>query len=308
MHTPDQAASRITIAGFGDVGQSYAAALKNQGAALRIFHPAPRALALEAASRIGVAIETDAAAAYRDCDLVLNVAPGTQALSVARTAVQHLPEHAVFADLSSAAPDALRAAARLFPEGRYVDIAIMGAISIHGHHTPLLASGSGAARLKERLQRWGFAVEALPDSTPGDATALKLVRSILTKGMDAVMVESMLVAESLGLRKSLLAQMGDLDSSPLTELMEMFVRTHAPHAVRRLHEIEAIEATLRDLDVPLIVTAGVKKRFARSIALLGADARVPTEPADASLYDRVLPWMLAAERRGPPAEHDTTGV
>jgi len=290
----------VTLTGFGDVGQSYAAALKAQGIALVVFHPAPKAAALAAAERLGLAIETDPARAYAAaCDLVLNVAPGSQALAAAQLAAPLLRPDALFVDLSAAAPQALRNAATHFGPQSYVDVAIMGAVSIHGHRTPLVASGAGAQRLQQLLAPLGFAVQVLPDSRAGDATALKLVRSVLTKGMDAVVVECLLIAEALGLREALLAQMGDLDSSTLSELMAMFVRTHSPHAPRRLHEVQTIEDTLGDLGLPLIVTPAVRRRYARSIATLGAATPLPTQPEDGSLYDRALPWMLAAERRTP---------
>jgi 3-hydroxyisobutyrate dehydrogenase-like beta-hydroxyacid dehydrogenase len=289
----------ITLTGFGDVGQAYAAALKAQGLLPVVFHPRPKPQALAAAERLGLPIETDAARAYGGCDLVLNVAPGSQALPVALAAAPLLRADALFADLSSASPAALREAATHFAPRAYVDVAIMGAVSIHGHRTPLLASGEGGARLAELLTPLGFPVEVLPNSRLGDATALKLVRSVLTKGMDAVVVECLLVAEALGLREPLLDQMGDLDQSTLSELMAMFVRTHAPHALRRLQEVQTIEASIGDLGVPLIVMQAVKRRYERSIAMLGAGAALPAQPEGGSVYDRALPWMLAAERRTP---------
>lgn len=298
---------RITLTGFGDVGQAYAAALQQQGLVPRIHHPRPREAALTAAARLGLAIETDPAAAYRDCELVLNVASGAHALSIARAARPVLAPDAVFADLSSAAPAALRKAATYFEAGCYVDVAIMGAVSIHGHATPLLASGSGASRVRDLLAPFGFPIETMPGSAPGDATALKLVRSILTKGMDAVIVECMLVAEALGLRDALLGQIDDLDRSSLSELMAMFVRTHVPHAQRRLHEVEAIRDTLRDLDVPLIVTPAVQQRYARTVETMGAAADLPSAAPGESVYARVLPRMLEAERRHRAQEDPTTG-
>jgi len=299
MTPPTKTHPHVTLIGFGDVGQSYAAALKAQGIDPVVFHPAPKPAALAAAGRLGLSIETDPARAYAGCDLVLNVAPGSQALPAALTAAPLLRADALFADLSSAAPASLRSAASHFGAQLYVDVAIMGAVSIHGHRTPLLASGKGSGRLQQLLAPLGFPVEVLPDSRPGDATSLKLVRSVLTKGMDAVVVECLLIAEALGLRGPLLAHMADLDSSPLSELMAMFVRTHAPHAGRRLHEVETIEETLGGLGVPLFAMPAARQRFQRSIAMLGAGAAVPSEPEGASLYDRALPWMLAAERRTP---------
>lgn len=299
MTHPETTAPHITLTGFGEVGQAYALALRAQGADVLLFHPAPGANTRAAAARLGVEIVADAARAYRDCELVLSVVPGMQSLAAAQLAAPLLKPGALFVDLSSAAPQTLREAAGLFAAEAYVDVAIMGAVSIHGHRTPLLASGPGAVRFRQMTQPFGFSVDVLTDSRPGDATALKLVRSVLTKGFDAVVIECLLVAESLGLRQQLLAQIGDLDASPMSELIAMFLRTHAPAATRRLHEIEAIEETLRGLDVPLIVTPAARRRYARSIATLGTAAQLPQQPEGASLYDRVLPWMLEAERRTP---------
>lgn len=293
---------RITIAGFGDVGQAYAQALLSQGVQLRLYHPAPRERTLHAAAQLGLNLHTEPAEAFTDCDLVLNVAPGTQALPVARAAAPHLKAPgALFADLSSAAPDDLRDASGLFEGVSYVDAAIMGAVSIHGHRTPLLASGASAVTLAERLSPLGFVVDVLPDSRPGDATALKLVRSVLTKGMDGVITECLLVAEALGLRQALLANIGDLDRSTLSELIAMFIRTHAPHAHRRLHEMEAMQTTLRNLGLTLIVTPAVRQRYARTVQLLGVNPQLPDGAIGEAMYDKVLPWMLEAERNAAAA-------
>lgn len=288
---------QITIAGFGDVGQAYAQALLAQGVKPRLYHPTPRESARMRASQLGLVLHTAAVDAFTDCDVVLNVAPGTQALSVARAAAAHLrAPGALFADLSSAAPCDLREAEGLFASAGYVDVAIMGAVSIHGHRTPLLASGAHAPALAERLTPLGFVVDLLPDSRTGDATALKLVRSVLTKGMDGVITESLLVAEALGLRQTLLANIGDLDRFTLSELIAMFIRTHAPHAQRRLHEMQAVESTLQNLGLTLIVTPAVRERYERTVQLLGPNAQLPDGATGEAMYDKVLPWMLQAER------------
>lgn len=289
----------LTIVGFGDVGQAYARAFVEQGMVVQIHHPSPSTRALAAAQVLGVVIVTDPARAFGNCALALNVAPGPQALAVARAAAPHMPAGSMFADLSSASPQDVRAAAALFKHSDYVDVAIMGAVSIHGHHTPLLASGARAAKLAEILTPLGFVVQAMTDSAPGDAMAVKLVRSVLTKGMDAVITECLLVAQALGLRDALLANIGDLDSSSLSDLMAMFIGTHAPHAQRRLHEMEAAVAAFQGLGIPLLVTAAVQARFARTVATLGSNATLPKGAAGTTLYDRVLPWMLDAERRLP---------
>ena len=285
-----------TVAGFGEVGRAYVTGLRAEGIVATVFHPSPSPRTVEMARDAGVAIEQDPQTAYQACDLALNVGPGSEALGAARAAAPWVREGSLFCDLTSAAPKAIRSAAELFRPGAYVDGAILGAVSIHGHRTPVLASGAGAARLKSMLEPLGFSVDAMPASEPGDATTLKLVRSVLTKGMDGVILECLLVAEAVGLREALLARLGDLDRSSFSELMAMFVRTHAPHALRRLHEMEAAHEALQGLGVPLYMTEAVQRRYARTVATLGERPALPPESGSTDLYARIVPWMLEAEQ------------
>lgn len=299
----------IGLIGFGAVGRSYASALLHAGVRLQVYNPAPRPETAAAATEMGLALHGELDASVNACDLMLNAAPGSQALPLAQAAAPFLKPGALFADLSSAAPDDVRAAAACFPAGAYVDVAILGAVSIHGHATPMLASGAGATTLQAMLNPLGFVIDTLPDGRPGDATTLKLLRSILTKGLDALVIECLLVAESQGLRNALLANLGDLDQSPFSALMAMFVRTHAPHAVRRLEEMQAVEAMLKDVDVPLMMTPATTRRYAHSV-----DVFAGAQPPAASALDQVdgetVAWMLAAERRSREkagAQTDQTG-
>jgi 3-hydroxyisobutyrate dehydrogenase len=288
----------IALAGFGEVGQAFARALVAHAVPVRVFHPQPRAVACAAAAELGLVIATEPQAAFRDAALVLSVVPGQQALETALAAAQVLPRDAIFADLTSAAPAVMRESAGLFAAPGYADGAIMGAVSIHGAATRILCSGAAAQRLAAMLGPLGFQIDCVADGKPGDASGLKLLRSIFTKGMDAVVIECLLAAEAVGLRRQLLQEMGDLDHSTVSELMMMFVRTHAPHAWRRMHEVASIQQTLGDAGLTLPVTAAVHARYARTVRLLGRSPELPAPGAGQSIMDTVLPWMLAAEREG----------
>ncbi len=302
MNAAPRKVPAITLAGLGEVGRIYATALLGMGVPVRVYHPAAGALTREAAQQAGVAIDSDAAAAFGDADLVLSVAPGAVALGIATVASDVMKSGALFADFTSAAPADIRAAAALFAPDAYVDVAIMGALSIHGHRTPLLAAGQGAARLDASLRPFGFEIDCMPGSASGDATSLKMLRSVFTKGMDAVVIECLLAAEAAGLRPQLLQQMADMDRIPMRETIEMYVRTHAASAQRRLHEMEAVSQQLEDLGTPALVTPAVLARYRRTVAMLGPAARNPPLPEGGTIYDAVLPWLLAAER-APMAGH-----
>ena len=288
---------KITLAGFGEVGQAFAPALVKQGAELRVYHPRPRPAAREAAAAIGMAIDAQPQAAFGDADIILSVVPGTAALAIARAAAQSAGPHALFVDLTSASPRDIRASAALFPGDRYVDGAIMGAISIHAHATPVLLAGAAAPQVQARLAPLGFRLRSIAGGQPGDASTLKLLRSVFTKGIDALVMEFMLAAEAAGLRREVLEELADKDRSPLSELIAMNVRTHAAHAARRLHEVEAVQETLAGLNVPLILLPAVRERYRRSVEVFGEHAEVPLVPDAGSVFDVIVPWMLAAERK-----------
>jgi 3-hydroxyisobutyrate dehydrogenase-like beta-hydroxyacid dehydrogenase len=286
----------IGLIGFGAVGRSYASALLQAGVRLQVYNPAPRPETVAAATEMGIALHGELDASVNACDLLLNAAPGSQALPLAKAAAPFLKPGALFADLSSAAPDDVRAAAACFPAGAYVDVAILGAVSIHGHATPMLASGAGATTLQAMLNPLGLVIDTLPDGRPGDATTLKLLRSILTKGLDALVIECLLVAESLGLRNALLTSLADFDKSTFSELMAMYVRTHGPNAARRQVEMQAVEAMLKDVDVPLMMTSATTRRYAHSVDVFSG-AQPPAGAALDQVDAETISWMLAAERQ-----------
>ena len=295
--TAPQVPLTLVLAGFGEVGQSYARSLLQQRVNLRIYHPNASEHTQAAAAAQGLVICNAALAAFKEADIVMSVAPGQSALQIAAAAADVLKPGALFADLTSAAPSTIRESSALFAADAYIDVAIMGAVSIHGLRTPLLASGAGAYRLEAALQPLGFQIESLPNSANGDATSLKILRSIFTKGMDAVVMECMLAAEAAGLRELLLQQLADLDLSTTRELIEMFVRTHVPAAARRQHEAHAAANQLNEIGIDAFVTRAVQQRYDHTVSLMGKDARNPTVPKGGTIFDAVLPWMLQAERR-----------
>ncbi|GGC91141.1 DUF1932 domain-containing protein [Chelatococcus reniformis] len=283
----------IALIGLGEVGRIFAKALHGRGVALRIASR-PSARAERAAADLGLALAADAAAAAARADLVLITTTGESLLAVARQIAPAVARGTIVADLTSAAPRDVAAAAGVMPAGaeNYVDVAIMGAVSLHGIGTPLLASGPAAARFAAMATPLGFHVDARAGSAVGDASKLKLLRSVFAKGLDAVVNEAMLAAEAMGLRAELVGQLADFDRAPLREHIAMYLRTHPPHAARRLTEMQQAEDEILALGLPSLTTRAAIERYRRTAEL--ARARPPAaEPLDA---EQALAWLLAAER------------
>ncbi|MBI5132947.1 MAG: NAD(P)-dependent oxidoreductase [Rhodopseudomonas palustris] len=283
----------FALIGLGEVGTCFAAELLAQGVALRVgSRPSERART--SAERLGLTLETDPASAVRDADVVLLTVTGDGLRDVVQRIAPALRPTAIVADLTAADPPQVIAAAKLLGANcaRFVDVAIMGAVSLHGIRTPLLAAGDMAAEFAAAMNAFGFAVSARAESQVGDASRLKLLRSLFTKGLDALVIESMLAAAALGLEADLIDLLSDYDQRPMREHIRMYLRTHPPHAARRLVEMQAAELQLKALNLPSVVTRAAIERYRRTAELVESRG-LPNAPLDA---DRALAWLLDAEQ------------
>ena len=294
----------IAILGLGEVGRCYAEALaKRPGIGLRLCDPVPSASARALASRLGLVIESGPGPWLADSQWVFNCVPGTAALAVAASAIALMrPQQAVFADFTTADPQAMRDAAGLARARRirFVDVAILGAIASTGAATPLLAAGDASGPLSRLMQGLGAAMMVLDDAAAGDAASLKLMRSAFTKGLEALTVEVLCAAQRRGLREPLFRVLSDLDATPLTDTMKTLVRTHVVHARRRRYEVAEVRRQFELAAIGSELLPGVEQAFARTVAALdGAPlGEASASPNDERAFEAALRWLVAARSAG----------
>lgn len=279
---------KITIVGLGEVGRCYAQALASRTTVELLFceqRIAPAAQRL--ADELGVQIHPGIGDWLVESDCVLSCVVGTQSLEVTRECLAHLKPGTLFADLTTAAPERKRLAGAEAAQQRvdYVDVAIMGAIAYLREKTPLLCSGAKADAFVELLLSAGATARALPASQPGDAITLKILRSVFTKGMEALAVDVLLAAERQQLRPALYEVLKDIDQAPLPAFLEMLVSTHVVHATRRLHEVEEAERQLASLGIASSVLGGVRQRFSHSSEGLEQEPITEEQPSLAQALD-----------------------
>ena len=286
-----RAGPRIAVIGLGEVGTLFAAALKGAGADLVVAGLRPSERAVKAAESLGVPLQADAIAAAAGADIVMLAVIGDALLEGTRSLALGLDKEVLFVDLTAASPiDVVRAAA-LVPAGRFVDVAINGAVSIYGARTPLLAAGPCAGELAEALNPLGFNVDARPDWAVGDASKLKLVRSVFTKGLELVLLEALLAAEAMNIRPALQEALRDYDTSTIRQHADMYLRTHLPMAERRLSEMRKVLTLLKHEGAPTSVAEAAIARYVRTLDLAG-DGMPAVGDAEAA-FD----WLFQAENR-----------
>jgi 3-hydroxyisobutyrate dehydrogenase-like beta-hydroxyacid dehydrogenase len=250
--------TRVGVLGLGEAGSRLAADLVAAGVEVHAFDP------VAAFAPEGVVRAADAASAVDGADVVLSLTTAGPALAVARSVVFALRPDSIYADLNTSSPGLKRELAVVFAaeDRSFADLALLGAVPARGLGTPALASGSGASQFAELFRPLGMPVEVV-SSEPGDAAALKLLRSVFMKGLAAAAVESTRAAAAAGREDWLRAQVAEVIGEPLLERLLDGSRTHA---VRRVEEMEAASALVRELGIEPHVAAA-------SAALLSELAR-----------------------------------
>ena len=290
--------TRIALIGLGEVGRCYAAPLHAAAFTLSAceIRMTPAAAAL--AKNLHLVVHEKPGNWLAEVDWVLSCVTGDVALPVVQDLMPFMKKGARFADLTTASPESKRQAERTaHAHGvSYVDTAIMGGISLTGVRTPLLAAGKAASELKEIIERAGGRLQVIPDGVVGDAISLKILRSVLTKGMEALSVELLMSAEKQGVREKLYAQLSDIDQIPLRSFIDSMVRTHVIHAKRRMHEVQDAQRELTSLGLRSTVLPGVEERFHKTTESL---ATHPLQVADPSI-EQALDWLLSTHANSPP--------
>jgi len=289
---------KIALLGCGEVGSCYAQAWVAAGHAVTgICELRQDEEMAGRARRHGAVLHAEPGPWLREADIVVSAVYGHAALEVARRSFPHMRQDAVYADFTTASAPDMQAAAAAAAERNiaFTDVAIMGAIALLAERTPLLCAGTGTDVVLRLAESGGAPARAIPGAA-GDAVRLKLLRSIMTKGMESLAVECLVAAESMGLRASLYEVLADIDRTPLTAFMDSFVRSHVLHAQRRQAEVREAREQLVEAGLEPLVLDGVERLFDRtSRGIQAARAGGAFDVPDS--VDARLAWLGSLARR-----------
>ena len=250
----------------------------------------PNAAVADALQAAGAQVHTAPGAWLAEADVVVSAVFGTVARSLFEACLPHLQDGALYVDMTTADPHEMRECAELAErsvQGRavhFVDVAITGAVNLGGKKTPLLVAGGKAGFVQELFLPFGGSVRVVGER-PGDAASLKLLRSIYTKGTEALAVECLVTAQAMGLREQLYAVLQDIDETPLRTLMESMVRTHIPHSARRRNEVAEAQQQMARHGLTPIVLPAVESLFATTAQAHAA------EPFTGATTDEAISWL-----------------
>lgn len=274
---PELISSPVALIGFGEAGQTFAQSA-DWADAVRVYDidPVRRALA-------GGAARANPVDALAGAQLVLSLVTADQALAAARDYAPFLSPDALWCDMNSVAPQTKRAAAEAIEAagGRYVDVAVLAPVEPARLAVPLLLAGADGAAAQTALAKAGFTNLRVVGDEVGRASAIKLVRSIMVKGIEALTAEMMLAAHLAGVTGEVLASLDASDRQlNWAQRADYNLDRMLVHGVRRSAEMYEASVMLRDLGIsPMMAEATVQ--WQEGLGLLGISD--PPETHDAKV-------------------------
>ena len=283
---------RLCFIGFGEAGQAIASGLRDAGvtsiAAWDILFPQAEGATLKhAGEAIGARLATSAADAVANSDIIVAAVTAASSLEAARSVAPHIAGNPYYLDINSVSPGRKTETARLLDgTARYVDVAILAPIHPRRHQTPLLLAGPHAQAvlplLVDELEMQGV----IASDEVGAAAALKMIRSVMIKGIEALTAECFLAAQRAGITDEVTASLkNNYPALDWPKVIAYNLERMASHGIRRADEMEQVAVTLSELGIaPLMTQATVARQ--REMGELGKHESVKaakTEGADALL-------------------------
>jgi len=262
---------RIALVGYGEVGRILAEDLRRRDLRVRAYDVkldgpgAESGAPLRAhAAACGTALAASHAEVTAGADLVVSAVTASQAVPVAQACASAIARGAYFLDFNSASPGAKIRAAQLIDAagGRYVEGAVMTSVPPYRIRVPLLLGGPHAADLEPALRALGFDAK-VGDERLGVASATKMCRSVMIKGLEAMVIECFTTARAYGVEDRVLASLQETFPGIDWEKQgAYFFQRVIEHGRRRAEEVREVAHTVREAGLEPWSAAGTAERQA----------------------------------------------
>lgn len=238
---------------------------------------------------------------------ILSTVTSDQAATAAAQNAPHLTKRHLYADLNSVSPAVKQSIARTIESSgaRFVEIAMMAPVPPYAQRVPILAGGAAAAEFAERMNRYGMRIEVISGEV-GTAAATKMFRSIMVKGMEALITECVLGAGRYGAEQAVFASLAEsypgIDWKAMADYM---IGRVVEHGERRAREMEEVAETLESIGIEPIMAKATARRMDWS-AEIGLKQHFNGEPPESYReFLKAVTELETATRSPEPRAADT---
>ncbi len=259
---------QLGFIGFGEAGYHIAKGLRDAGLTgicafdIHTHTPGRGEKIQQRAEETAVTLCESNAQLAMSCNVLLSTVTASQAAEAAAQTAPHLDARHLYADLNSVSPALKQSIGQLIEArgARFVEIAIMSPVPPHGHRAPMFLCGAHAPALVEWLAPFGMNLEVISEQW-GAASATKMCRSVIVKGLEAILFESVLASVPYGADERVFATLNEtMPGIDWKKLAGYMVGRVIEHGERRARELEEVAATLRAIGVEPVMTEAIVKR------------------------------------------------
>lgn len=245
----------IAFIGYGEAAQSIAAGLRQHQQVgeiaaydLRFMDAQTSTELIAKAQNLNVTPITNLNAIAK-MDFVLSLVVGSATQAVAKSVAPYLSAKTIFIDLNSVGPATKNLAAKEIAQGKgqFVEGAVMARVPPYGAKVPIYVAGVAAEQAALRLNAVGMNLEVV-GTTPGQASSLKMIRSVMVKGVEALLIEALSAAERAGVTERILDSVSEtFPGIDWRETADYYLSRTLEHGARRVTEMTEAANTLEEL-------------------------------------------------------------
>lgn len=238
----------------------------------------PGDLVHQRAEAAGVTLLKSVSMLAKKSDIIIALTPGKSAVPALKKILKYLRPEQLYVDASSNSAHAMEQAAALAGDRvKFVDASIMGPVDIMGLKAPFVASGRHAAEFRERMTPHGMVINVV-GSNPGDASAMKLIRSVLMKGLAMLLLETMEAAHRRNILDAVIEDSSvTFNEIPFQKIIRRYVGGTAVHCERRIHEMKECLDLLKEMGSTDRATKSTIAML-REMVAMGMPQKFTTEP------------------------------
>lgn len=281
---------KIAFIGFGGAASGLTKGLKEAGVQTVLFFdsqwdtPPYGDVMRKNAAETGAVAAKDIQALAGAADMIISCVTGSAAVAVAEESAPFLKPSHLFIDVNTAAPKVMEKVAAIIEKtgAGFADVAMMGAIPAFLHRVPCLASGKGAEKFKALMQPYEMNITCVGEK-PGQASAIKMFRSIFMKGFLALLLETLNATHRYQVDDIVLNSIAEtMEKSPFLDTVRLQMGKGVINAERMAHEMQEVVQTLKDIDVSSVMSFATQEKLKWCAGLglkahFGAEMRAPLD-------------------------------
>lgn len=292
---------RVGFIGFGEAGFAIGNGLQSAGVeqlfAYDIATGSPdRGPQIRGrAQQAGATLVSGSAVLAQSCDVLFSTVTSSSALDAARQTARFLEARHTYADLNSVSPALKREIDAVVSAtgATFIESAVMAPVAPYGHRVPMLIGGPAAPRFVEAMMPFGMRLEVV-EGRVGKAAAVKMCRSVVVKGIEALLAECVLGASQYDADEKVFGSLQETwPGIDWKALADYTMNRLVVHGERRAREMEEVAETLRAIGVEPMMAEATARRQQWSASL---DLKSRFGPEGPATYGDVLDVLAARSR------------